>query len=79
MFGASTGNFLEMRIRKVINRPIRVEGKGVRVAGGITGAVSANVNESGGNEVASKSEVRIVQKGGRTTVTERNFTDQNNE
>jgi hypothetical protein len=61
-----------MKIRKVINRPIHLERKGVNVAGGLTGAISANVGESGANEVASKSEVRIVQKDGRTEVTQRN-------
>jgi hypothetical protein len=55
------GNLLIMKIRKVINRPIHSKGKGINIVGGVTGAVSANVNESGGSRVISRQKVHVVQ------------------
>jgi hypothetical protein len=54
-----------MKIRKVINHPIRSEGKGINIAGDITGAISANVNESGDNRVVSRQKVHVVQSSKR--------------
>jgi hypothetical protein len=65
--GPRGGNFLVMKIRKVINRPIRFQTKGVNVAGGVTGAVSANVNEGGKSEVESHQQIHIVQRSNKKT------------
>ena len=61
-----------MKIRKVIRKRIDRQGKGVNVAGGVQGVVSANVNDPKGsvNRVSSKQRVRVVQKDGRTEVHE---------
>lgn len=50
-----------MKVRKVINRPIRSHRKRINIVGGITGAVSANINESGGSQVISRHKVHVVQ------------------
>ena len=50
-----------MKIRKVISRPVNVHGKAINIAGGVSGAVSANVNESGSSGVSSRQEVSIIQ------------------
>jgi hypothetical protein len=50
-----------MKVRKVIDYPIRSEGKNINIAGGITGVVSANVNESGTSSVESHQKVSVVQ------------------
>jgi hypothetical protein len=58
-----------MNVRKIINRRIRHSDDGVDVVGDINAVISANVNEPrGSSHVSSKQ--RIVQPGGRTTVTE---------
>lgn len=51
-----------MKIRKVINRPIRSQGKGVNIVGGVTGVVSANINETGTSKVTSRQKVHVVQR-----------------
>jgi hypothetical protein len=55
-----------MRIRKVIDRPIRLRSKGINVAGEVTGAISANVNEAGSSRVVSRQKVRVVQTSERS-------------
>jgi hypothetical protein len=61
-----------MKIRKVINRPVRSKGDGVNIVGGVTGVVSANVNESGGNTVISRQKVHVVQASDRRKKAEQN-------
>ncbi|HWB72600.1 MAG TPA: hypothetical protein VG452_10295 [Egibacteraceae bacterium] len=60
-----------MRFRKVVNRPVEVDEDGVRVAGGVNAVVSANVNERGPSRSRVSSRQRIVQRGGKTVVDER--------
>lgn len=63
-----------MRIKKVVRKAI-VRGPeegapGTNVAAGISAVVSANVGDEAGSEsnhVSSRQNVRIVQRGGRTT------------
>jgi hypothetical protein len=64
-----------MRIQKVVNKTFEnspEEGASRRnVAGGISAVVSANVGEesgSGSNHVSTRQRVRIVQKGGKTSM-----------
>lgn len=61
-----------MKIRKVINRPIRSKSKGINIVGGVTGAVSANINESGGSQVVSRHKVHVVQASERKNKSEPN-------
>ena len=56
-----------MQIRKVIDKKIRSQRKGVNVAGDIQGVIAANVNEPGTNVVSSTTRNRIVQRSGPRT------------
>jgi hypothetical protein len=60
-----------MKIRKIIDRRIRHSADGVDVVGDVQGVISANVNEPGGSShVSSSQRQRIVQRGGKTVVSE---------
>jgi hypothetical protein len=60
-----------MNIRKIIRRRSRHQGKGVDAAGDVNAVISANVNEgSSHSHVSTRSRQRIVQRSGRTKVTE---------
>jgi hypothetical protein len=54
-----------MKVRKVIRRRLAHEEDGISVAGGITAAISANVNEPGKTTTRVSSSERIVQGAGR--------------
>ncbi len=58
-----------MNVRKIIQRRLRHRGGGVDVVGDVNAVVAANVNEPGGNSSVS-SRQRIVQRDGRTVVSE---------
>ena len=62
-----------MKLRKVINRRIRRSGDGVDVVGDVNAVISANVGERGSHSTVSSSQ-RIVQRSGRTEVTESHST-----
>jgi len=57
-----------MKLRKVIQKRLRHEGRGANVAGSVNAVVSANVNEPGGAKTHVSSHQRIVQRSGRTEV-----------
>lgn len=63
-----------MNIRKIINRRIRHEGDGVDVVGDVNAVISANVGERGGSSHVS-SKQRVVQRSGRTAVSESGTTE----
>src|SRR4051794_3575455 len=66
-FSAMTpGKNRDMRLRKVIKRQLRRNSGGVNVAGDVTAAISAAVNEPGATSTTVKSRTRIVQRDGRT-------------
>jgi hypothetical protein len=65
------GKVLLVNIRKVIERRIRREGKGVNAVGDVSGVISANVGQgSSRTHVSTRSRQRVVQRSGRTHVTE---------
>jgi hypothetical protein len=56
-----------VNIRKIIQRRIRHQGKGVTAAGDVNAVISANVNEgSSHSHVSTRSRQRIVQRSGGT-------------
>ena len=58
-------------MRKVIRRRVRRQASGRNVVGDIQGVIAANVGETGRKTgVSKKSSVRIVQRDGKTEVTE---------
>ncbi len=59
-----------MKLSKVISKTLRREGKAAQVAGRIDAAIAANVNESGTTRTRTKTRQRIVQRSGRTVVSE---------
>jgi hypothetical protein len=60
-----------MNIRKIIQRRIRHHGKGVNAVGDVNAVISANVNEgSSHSHVSARSRSRIVQRSGRTHMSE---------
>jgi hypothetical protein len=60
-----------MNIRRIIERRIRQQGKGVNAAGDVHAVISANVGEgSSHTHVSSRSRQRIVQRSGHTEVFE---------
>lgn len=60
-----------MNIRKIIQRRIRHQGKAVSALGDVNAVISANVSEgSSHSRVSTRSRQRIVQRSGRTKVTE---------
>jgi hypothetical protein len=59
-----------MRLSKVISKTLRREGNAAQVAGRIDAAIAANVNEQGTTRSRTKTRQRIVQRSGRTVVSE---------
>lgn len=59
-----------MKINKIIQRRIRRDKDGVNVAADVNAAVAANVNESKSQHTHVSSHQRIVQRDGRTVVSE---------
>lgn len=58
-------------MRRVIRRRLEKNGQGRNVVGDIQGVIAANVGRRGQRTgVSTKSHVRVVQRGGRTEVTE---------
>ena len=57
-----------MKVRKVIRKRIRQQGKGSQVDADINAVVAANVNEPGSRNVV-RSRSRIVQRSGRSNET----------
>ena len=65
------GNPGLMNVRKIIHKAIRHQGDDSQIAGDVNAVVSANVGEKGSrNVVSSRSKTRIVQRSGRTEVSE---------
>jgi hypothetical protein len=58
-----------MKLQKIISRRIRHRGGGVDAVGDINAAISANVGERGQSTSVS-SHQRVVQRSGRTVVSE---------
>jgi hypothetical protein len=67
-----------MRFSKLIQRRIRRQGKGVDLIGDVNAAIAANVGERGGTTRTSSSQ-RIVQRSGRTVVSETRGTTETEE
>jgi hypothetical protein len=65
-----SGTQLAMRLSKVISKTLRREGNAAQVAGRIDAAIAANVNEQGTTRSRTKTRQRIVQRSGRTVVSE---------
>jgi hypothetical protein len=66
-----------VRISKKIRKPFEKVSDGTNVVGGLTGVISANVNEPGSsNRVSTHQSVRVVQRGGKTQVFETASTDE---
>jgi hypothetical protein len=73
------GKSLTVRISKKIRAPLEKHSDGANVVGGVTGVISANVNEPGSsNRVSTRQSVRVVQRGGKTKVFESTSTDEGN-
>jgi hypothetical protein len=65
-----------VNLRKVIHKRIRRHGKGVNALGDINAVIAANVGEEGSKtQVSSRSRQRIVQRSGRTQVSDERRTD----
>jgi hypothetical protein len=61
------GNALFVNIRKVIEKRMRRQGKGVNAAGDVHAVIAANVGEGRSHtHVSSHSRQRIVQRSART-------------
>jgi hypothetical protein len=67
-----------MRFSKLIQRRIRRQGKGVDLVGDVNAAIAGNVGERGGTTRTSSSQ-RIVQRSGRTVVSETRGTTETEE
>ena len=66
-----------MDLRKIIHRRIRHHADGVDVVGDISAVVSGNVGQRGtSSHVSSRQKTRIVQKSGRTHVSEESETEE---
>jgi hypothetical protein len=65
-----SGIYSAMRLSKVVSKTLRREGKSAQVAGRIDAAIAANVNEQGTTRSRTKTRQRIVQRSGRTVVSE---------
>jgi hypothetical protein len=59
-----------MRLSKVISKTLRREGNAAQVAGRIDAAIAANVNEQRTTRSRTETRQRIVQRSGRTVVSE---------
>ena len=56
-----------MRIRKIIQKPVKLDRDGIHLAGDVDAVISVNINRSGGTSRAvSKRVTRIVQKDGKS-------------
>jgi hypothetical protein len=54
-----------MRIRKVIQKPVKLDRDGIHFAGDVDAVINVNVNRGRGTTTSvSRRSVRIVQKGG---------------
>ena len=60
-----------MKINRVIQRKVRRNEDGVSVAADVNATIAANVNESKGQHTRVSSYQRVVQRNGRTIVSER--------
>ena len=58
-----------MRLSEIIRRRIRASTKNIDVAGDVNAVVAANVNEPG-SVTSTSSRQRVVQRDGRTVVSE---------
>lgn len=67
---SQSGTQLAMRLSKVISKTLRREGNAAQVAGRIDAAIAANVNEQRTSRSRTKTRLRIVQRSGRTVVSE---------
>ena len=59
-----------MKFNKIIQRKVRRNKDGVNVAADVTAAITANVNESGSRHTHVSSHQRVVQRDGKTVVSE---------
>jgi hypothetical protein len=60
-----------MNLRRVVHKRIRHKGKGVNALADLNAVIAANVGETGSkSHISSRSKQRIVQRSGRTEVTE---------
>ncbi len=59
-----------MKINRVIQRKVRRNEDGVSVAADVNATIAANVNESKGQHTRVSSHQRVVQRNGRTIVSE---------
>ena len=60
-----------MNVRKIISKAIRHQGDDSQVVGDVNAVVAANVGEKGSKtSVSSRRSTRIVQRSGRTEITE---------
>ena len=59
-----------MKINRVIQRKVRRNEDGVSVAADVNATIAANVNESKGQHTRVSSYQRVVQRNGRTIVSE---------
>jgi hypothetical protein len=59
-------------MRKIVQKRLRRTGKGVNVVADVNAVVAATTGESGGSARATKRQsISIVQRNGRTEVTEK--------
>jgi hypothetical protein len=69
-----------VNLRNIIEKRIRLQRKGVNAAGDVNAVISANVNEgASSSHVSHRSRSRIVQRSGRTSVTEERETTNRDE
>ena len=62
----------DSNMRKIVQKRIRRSGKGVNVVADVNAVVAASTGESGGATAATKRQsISIVQRNGRTEVTEK--------
>lgn len=60
-----------MNVKKIIDKAVRHRGGGSEIVGDVNAVVSANVGEKGSrNAVSSRRRTRIVQRNGRTEISE---------
>lgn len=60
-----------MNVRKIIDKSIRHRSGGSEIVGDVNAVVAANVGEKGSrNAVSSRRRTKIVQRNGRTEVSE---------
>ena len=56
-----------MRIRKVIQKPVKLDRDGIHVAGGVDAVINVNINRGGGKSTSVTGQAaRIVQQGGKS-------------